>query len=53
MNIVNIVIVLVLVGVGLYLINKYVTMQPVVKEILNIVVILLLVLWLLRQFGIV
>jgi hypothetical protein len=53
MNIVNIVIVLILVGVGLYLINKYIAMQPVVKEILNIVVILLLVLWLLRQFGIV
>lgn len=52
-SVVNIVIILILVGVGLYLVNKYVTMQPVVKEILNIVVVLLLVIWLLRAFGIV
>ena len=53
MNIVNIVIVLILTGVGLYFVNRYIPMAQVVKEILNVVVVLLLVIWLLRQFGIV
>ena len=51
--ILNILLVLVIVGVGLYLINKYVPMAEPVKTILNVVVVLLLVIWLLKMFGIV
>ena len=52
-SIITIIVVLVIIGVGLYLINKYVPMAEPIKTILNVVVILLLVIWLLRQFGIV
>jgi hypothetical protein len=43
---------LVIVGVGLYLIETYVPMSPPIKLIIRIVVILILVVWLLRFFGI-
>lgn len=52
MELINIVIVLVVVGVGLYLINTYVPMAAPVKTVLNVVVVLVLLLWLLRLFGI-
>lgn len=46
-------IVLVVVGVILYLINNYVPMAAPIKTIINVVVVLLVVIWLLRLFGIV
>ena len=48
----NIIIVLVIVGVILYLINRYIPMDGKVKSILNIVVIICLIIWLLKAFGI-
>jgi hypothetical protein len=51
--IIQILVVLVIIGVGLWLVNTYIPMQPVVKQILNVVVVLLLVIWLLKIFGIV
>lgn len=52
MSIVNVIIVLVVVGLILYLINRFIPMQSTIKSILNIVVIIAVILWLLRAFGI-
>ena len=51
MNLVNLIIVFVLVGVLLWLINTYIPMEARVKQLMNIAVIIVLVLWLLRVFG--
>ncbi|HZH01880.1 MAG TPA: Thivi_2564 family membrane protein [Flavisolibacter sp.] len=52
MSIINVIIVLVVVGLILWLINRYIPMQSTIKSILNIVVIIVVILWLLRAFGI-
>ena len=51
MDPVNIIIVLVVVGVLLWLVNTYLPMQGTIKSILNGVVVVAVVLWLLRIFG--
>jgi len=51
MPLLTIILTLVVVGVALYLINKYVPMQPSIKNLLNIAVIILLALWLLKVLG--
>jgi hypothetical protein len=52
MPLVQLIIVLVVVGVVLWLINRYIPMQSTIKTILNVVVIIAVVLWLLNAFGI-
>jgi hypothetical protein len=52
MDLLSIVIILVIVGVGLYLINRYVPMAEPIKTILNIVVIVFVCIWLLRLLGV-
>ena len=52
MSIINVIIVLVVVGLILWLINRFIPMQSTIKSILNIVVIIVVILWLLRAFGI-
>ena len=52
MPLLQLVIILVLIGAGLWAINAYIPMQPTVKKILNVVVIIAVVLWLLSVFGI-
>jgi len=52
MNIVQLIVVLIIVGVALYLINTYIPMAPPIKTILNIVIILLVSLWILQLFGV-
>ncbi len=52
MDLVNIIIVLVVVGVILWLINRFIPMQGTIKSILNIVVIIVVILWLLKALGI-
>jgi hypothetical protein len=52
MPLLTIVIVIIVVGVLLWLVNSYIPMDRKVKNILNIVVIILLVIWLLKAFGI-
>jgi hypothetical protein len=52
MSLINVIIVLVVVGLVLYLINRFIPMQSTIKSILNIVVIIAVILWLLRAFGI-
>ncbi|KPP88542.1 MAG: hypothetical protein HLUCCA08_17150 [Rhodobacteraceae bacterium HLUCCA08] len=52
MSLINLVVTLVVVGVGLWLINTYVPMDRKIKKILNVVVVIVVLLWLLRGFGI-
>lgn len=51
MSLLTIVIVLIVVGVLLYLVNNYIPMDRRVKSILNAVVIIVLIIWLLKAFG--
>ena len=51
MPLLQIVIVLIVVGVLLWLVNRFIPMQGTIKSILNGVVIIAVVLWLLNVFG--
>ena len=51
MPLLNLVIVLVVVGVVLYLINRYIPMASSIKTILNIVVVVAVCVWLLQAVG--
>lgn len=51
MPLVTILLVLIIVGVFLWLINSYIPMDSKIKSILNAVVVIVLVIWLLRVFG--
>ncbi len=51
MPILTIVIVILVVGVILWLVNSYIPMQRTIKVILNAVVVIILVIWLLKAFG--
>ena len=51
MPLINVVIVLAVVGVLLWLINRYIPMQGTIKGILNAVVVIVVVLWLLKVFD--
>jgi hypothetical protein len=52
MPLVQVIIVLIVVGVILWLINRFIPMQSTIKNILNVVVIIAVVLWLLNAFGV-
>jgi hypothetical protein len=52
MSLISLVLVLIVVGVILYLINRFIPMDQKIKSILNIVVVVVVILWLLRAFGI-
>jgi hypothetical protein len=51
MPLVTVVIVLAVVGVLLWLINRFIPMQGTIKGILNAVVVIVVVLWLLKVFD--
>lgn len=51
MSLLSLILALVVVGIVLYAINKFVPMEGNTKKLLNIVVILVLVVWLLQAFG--
>ena len=51
MPLLNVVIVLIVVGVLLWLVNRFIPMQGTIKSILNGVVVIAVVLWLLSVFG--
>jgi hypothetical protein len=48
---IQVVIVLIVVGVLLWLINAYVPMASAVKSLLNAVVVIALIVWILKVFG--
>jgi hypothetical protein len=51
MPLVNLVVVLIIVGVALYLINRYIPMASAIKSILNVVVVVAVCVWLLQATG--
>jgi hypothetical protein len=53
MDIVNLIVVLVVVGILLYLVNNYIPMDSKIKSILNVVVVIIVILWLLQGFGLI
>ncbi len=53
MTLVNVIIILIVVGVFLWLINNFIPMQGTIKSILNAVVVIFVVIWLLRIFGVI
>lgn len=50
-SLVELIVTLVIVGVVLYLVNRYVPLDPKIKTILNWAVVIVVCLWLLRAFG--
>lgn len=52
MPVLTILIVILVAGVILWLVNSYIPMQRTIKTILNVVVIIILVIWLLKVFGV-
>jgi hypothetical protein len=51
MPLINVVITLMVVGVLMWLVNRYVPMQGTIKGILNAVVVIVVVLWIVNIFG--
>ena len=51
MPLINVLIVLIVVGVLLWLVNRFIPMQGTIKSILNAVVVICVVVWLLNVFG--
>ena len=51
MPLLNLVIMLIVVGVALYLVNRYIPMANSIKTILNIVVVCAVCVWLLQVVG--
>lgn len=49
---INILIVLIAVGIILWLINAFVPIDAKIKQILNVVVVLVVIVWLLQVFGV-
>jgi hypothetical protein len=52
MPLIQVIIVLIVAGVVLWLINRFIPMAGSIKTILNAVVVIVIVLWLLSVFGI-
>jgi len=52
MPLIHVVVVLIVVGVLLWLVNRFIPMAGPIKTILNVVVVIVVVLWLLNVFGI-
>ncbi|MBL0154773.1 MAG: hypothetical protein IPP93_15325 [Chitinophagaceae bacterium] len=53
MPLMTIIIVLIVAGVALWLINTYIPMDGKIKNILNGVVVIAVVIWLLQAFGVI
>jgi hypothetical protein len=51
MPLLNLVVMLVVVGIALYLVNRYIPMASSIKTILNIVVVCFVCVWLLQVVG--
>jgi hypothetical protein len=52
MPLLTIILVLVVAGVLLWLVNNYIPMQRTIKNILNAVIVIVVVVWLLNVFGV-
>jgi len=52
MPLIQLVVALIVVGVLLWAVNNYIPMDSKIKQILNVVVVIAVVLWLLQVFGV-
>ena len=52
MSLISLAVTLIVIGVLLWLVNTYIPMDGKIKQILNVVVVICVVLWLLFAFGI-
>jgi hypothetical protein len=52
MPLLTILLVIIVVGVLLWLVNSFIPMDHNIKKILNVVVVIILIVWLLKVFGI-
>lgn len=52
MPIITIIVVLILIGVGLWALNTYVPMDQKIKTVINVLIVILVVLWLLSVLGV-
>ena len=52
MSVLSLILTLVVIGVVLWAVNRYIPMDHKIKSILNIVVVILVIIWLLRLFGV-
>lgn len=50
MDLISLIIVIVVIGVILWAVNQYVPMEAKIKQILNVVIVIALVIWLLSLF---
>lgn len=53
MSLLTVVLVLIVIGVLLWLINRFIPMAASIKTILNVVVVICVILWLLSVFGLI
>ena len=53
MSLISLVVTLIVVGVLLWLVNNYIPMDGKIKQILNAVVVICVIVWLLYAFGII
>jgi predicted membrane protein len=51
MPLINLVLVLIIVGVGLWMINRFIPMASSIKTILNVVVVVAVCVWVLQAVG--
>lgn len=52
MDLLQLIILLIVIGIMLWLVNTYIPMDQKIKTILNVVVVVVVLLWLLRIFGV-
>ncbi len=52
MPLLTVIVTIIVVGILLWLVNKYIPMQSTIKNLLNAVVVIILVIWLLKVFGV-
>jgi len=52
MPLVTLVVTLIVVGVLLWAVNAYIPMDPKIKTILNVVIVIAVIIWLLQVFGV-
>jgi hypothetical protein len=53
MPLIDVIITLIVVGILLWLVNTYIPMDGKIKQILNVVVVICVVIWLLDVFGVI
>lgn len=53
MSLISLIVTLIVIGVLLWLVNAYIPMDGKIKNILNIVVVICVVIWLLSVFGVI